>query len=207
MENSREMLLSGSAMIYVFDDFELDTAKVELRRNGAAIAVEPQVFALLRFLVENRDRVVTKEEIVERIWDGRIVSDSAIASRIKSARQALGDDGTRAARHTHRPWRRLPLRWRCSVGDRAGSNMAAARAQTAAEMDLSDACRAARPSIAVLPFRLVGAAGPQSAIADALPQDLITELSRLRWLFVIASASSFRFRSEDMRYRTRPDAS
>src|SRR5215469_16357131 len=81
-------------MIHFFDDFELDTAKVELRRSGAAIAIEPQVFALLRVLIENRDRVVTKEEIVERVWGGRIVSDSAISSRIKSARQALGDDGS-----------------------------------------------------------------------------------------------------------------
>ncbi len=80
-------------MIYLFEDFELDTAKFELRTKGVAIPIEPQVFALLRLVVENRDRLVTREELIERIWDGRIISDSAVASRVKSARHALGDDG------------------------------------------------------------------------------------------------------------------
>ena len=80
-------------MIYRFDDFELDTALIELRERGEAIAIEPQVFALLCFLIENRERVVTKEEIIQQIWSGRIVSDSALSSRIKSARRALCDDG------------------------------------------------------------------------------------------------------------------
>ena len=57
------------------------------------VPLERQVFALLALLVENRERLVSKDEIVEKVWDGRVVSDSAIASRVKSARQALGDDG------------------------------------------------------------------------------------------------------------------
>src|SRR5215469_12804154 len=81
-------------MITRFDDFELDTARFELRRGGSAVPIEPQVFALLRLLVENHERVVTKEEIIARVWDGRIVSDSAVSSRIKSARHALSDDGS-----------------------------------------------------------------------------------------------------------------
>ncbi len=80
-------------MIYRFGEFELDTAKIELRANGSPVAVEPQVFALLRLLVENRDRALTKEEIIEQVWDGRFISDAALSSRIKSARQAVGDDG------------------------------------------------------------------------------------------------------------------
>jgi DNA-binding winged helix-turn-helix (wHTH) protein len=80
-------------MIHAFGPYELDTDRVELRADGAAIALEPQVFALLRFLIENRDRMVSKDEIVDEVWGGRIVSDSAVASRIKSARQAVGDDG------------------------------------------------------------------------------------------------------------------
>src|SRR5690606_23709710 len=74
-------------------DFELDTLKIELRKGGAPVALEPQVFALLCLLVENADRLVAKDEIIEKIWDGRIVSDSALASRVKSLRAALGDDG------------------------------------------------------------------------------------------------------------------
>ena len=57
------------------------------------MSLEPQVFALLALLVENSERLVSKDEIIEKVWDGRIVSDAAVASRVKSARQALGDDG------------------------------------------------------------------------------------------------------------------
>src|SRR5688500_8298734 len=80
-------------MIYAFGHFELDLAAVELRARGTAVGIEPQVFALLALLVENRERLVSKDEIVEKVWDGRVVSDAAVASRVKSARQALGDDG------------------------------------------------------------------------------------------------------------------
>ena len=181
-------------MIHVFDDFELDTAKLELRRSGSVVAIEPQVFALLRLLIENRDRVVPKEEIVERVWGGRIVSDSAISSRIKSARQALGDDGS--AQQVIRTVHGIGFRF---VRDARDAAEHAARALDTAEPNVpAETGETARPSIAVLPFRVVGAAGPRSAIAEALPQDLITELSRLRWLFVIARASSFRFHSDDL---------
>jgi DNA-binding winged helix-turn-helix (wHTH) protein len=80
-------------MIYRFTPCEIDIDQVELRREGVRVAVEPQVFALLRLLVENRERLVSKDEIIDTVWGGRIVSESALSSRIKFARQALGDDG------------------------------------------------------------------------------------------------------------------
>ena len=80
-------------MIYEFGQFELDLATVELRAGGKAVSLEPQVFALLALLVENSERLVSKDEIIEKVWDGRIVTDAAVASRVKTARQALGDDG------------------------------------------------------------------------------------------------------------------
>ena len=80
-------------VIYRFAEFELDLARAELRANGEARALEPQVFALLALLVENRDRLVSRDEIFEKVWDGRVVSDAALASPVKSARQVLGDDG------------------------------------------------------------------------------------------------------------------
>src|SRR5688500_13406835 len=80
-------------MIYRFADFELDLATVELRSDGKTVDLEPQVFALLALLVEDRDRQVAMDEIIEKARDGRIVSEAAVASRVKSARQALGDDG------------------------------------------------------------------------------------------------------------------
>jgi TolB-like protein len=180
-------------MLYRFDTFELDTARAELREDGATRPVEPQVFALLALLVENRERLVSRDELLDKIWDGRVVSDAALASRIKSARQALGDDGRsqRFIRTIH------------SQGFRFVAEVKVARA-----VQLDDPPPVAlpagqqaewstRPSIAVLPFRLVGDAGPYAAIADALPHELITELSRLRWLFVTARGSSFRLRPED----------
>ena len=172
-------------MIYRFDPFELDMTKVELRADGEVRHLEPQVFALLALLVENRERLVSMDEIIEKVWDGRVVSDAAVASRIKSARQALGDDGKtqRFIRTLHRQGFRFVAEARISPG--AGPSTPPAEPLP-------------RPSIAVLPFRLMGAAGPYAAIAQALPHELITELSRLRWLFVTARGSSFRLRACDV---------
>ena len=80
-------------MIYHFDQFERDMSRFELREEGTVQALEPQVFNLLAYLVEHRERLVSKNELFENLWDGRVVTDSALTSRIKSARQALGDSG------------------------------------------------------------------------------------------------------------------
>ena len=80
-------------VIFEFEDFELDTERFELRQAGQARRVEPQVFDVLRYLVVNPDRVVTKEELLDNVWGDRFVSESALTSRIKAARQALGDSG------------------------------------------------------------------------------------------------------------------
>ena len=80
-------------MLYVFGDYELDTGTLELRRDGVPVKVEPQVFDVLVLLVRNRDRVVTKEELLDAVWGDRFVSDSALTSRMKAARKAVGDDG------------------------------------------------------------------------------------------------------------------
>ena len=78
-------------MILRLEDCELDTEQFELRRGGQAVPVEPQVFDLLRLLIENRDRIVTKDELFEQVWEGRIVSDATLNSRINAARKAIGD--------------------------------------------------------------------------------------------------------------------
>jgi len=178
-------------MVYRFGTFELDLARVELRADGELRSLEPQVFALLALLIENRERLISKEEIVEKVWDGRIVSDSAIASRIKSVRKALGDDGKnqRYIKTIHGQGFRFVADARMSHTD------VAARAQATPATLVADL--PPRPSIAVLPFRLIGDAVRCAAIADGLPHELISELSRLRWLFVTARGSSFRFRGSE----------
>ena len=168
-------------MIYRFDEIELDTAKYELRVGGTVRPLERQVYALLALLIENRERLVTTDELIEKVWDGRVVSDAAVASRIKSARQALGDDG-----RTQHYIRTLPRQGYRFVADVRPESVPIATPGTAAEP--------ARPSIAVLPFHTIGSPGAYAAFADALPHDLILELARLRWLMVTARASSFRAR-------------
>jgi TolB-like protein len=180
------------AMIFAFDGYELDTEKRELRRGAAQISVEPQVFSVLQMLIENRERLVGKDEVVEQVWGGRIISDSAIASRIKSARQAIGDDGN--AQRRIRTLNRQGFRF---VAEVQVAPAQCALPAEAGEADEVPRAEPARPSIAVLPFSLVGVAGPYAGIADALPHDLIVELSRLRWLFVIARGSSFQLRGAD----------
>jgi pimeloyl-ACP methyl ester carboxylesterase/DNA-binding winged helix-turn-helix (wHTH) protein len=80
-------------VVWRFGDFELDTARYELRGNGSVIRIEPQVFDVLTQLVTHRDRMVTKEELFDSVWGGRFVGEAALTSRIKAARRALGDDG------------------------------------------------------------------------------------------------------------------
>jgi DNA-binding winged helix-turn-helix (wHTH) protein/predicted ATPase len=82
-------------VIHAFDGYELDLARYELRHDGGVVPVEPQVFDVLAYLVAHRDRLVTKEELLDNVWGDRFVSESALTSRIKAARRAIGDDGSR----------------------------------------------------------------------------------------------------------------
>src|SRR5215471_125176 len=148
-------------MMYRFGAFELDLAAVELRARGKALSLEPQVFALLALLVENRERLVSKDEIVEKVWDGRVVSDAAIASRVKSARHALGDDGR--AQGFIKTLHGQGYRFVAEVS--AAHSGAAITVATQPPEDKTDRGlgamverleRMSRPSLAVLPFKLVG---------------------------------------------------
>jgi TolB-like protein len=80
-------------LLYSFEDFSLDTARRELRRSGALIALQPQVFDLLEYAIRNRDRVVSKDDLLAAVWNGRIVSESTLSTRINAARNAIGDSG------------------------------------------------------------------------------------------------------------------
>lgn len=199
-------LLYAGVMIYRFGSFELDTATAELRESGRPRPLEPQVYALLAFLVEHRERLVSRDELLEKVWGRRVVSDSALSSRIKSARKALGDDGKtqRFLKTVHGQGFRF-------VADVVVEPDAALALPTLSEMGAAtagpgmpadSAVTSSRPSIAVLPFRFDGDAGPYATIADGLPHDLITELARLRWLFVIARGSSFRLRGAEVDARS-----
>ena len=183
-------------MIYRFGTFEIDTAAQELRRAASVLPVEPQVFALLVHLVENRDRVVSRDDILDAVWRGRIVSEAALSSRVKAARQAVGDDGKsqRLIKTVHkRGFRFVGDVEEVEAGGRA--SVAAVEHESAPQKDAPPPTGPALtpvsgPSIAILPFHTIGEPG---VLAEGLAHDLITRLGRTRWLFVIARGSAFRF--------------
>jgi TolB-like protein/Tfp pilus assembly protein PilF len=168
--------------MYRFDTFELDTDRYELRQSGASVSLEPQVFALIAYLIANRDRMVSKDELIEKVWNGRLVSDSAISSRIKKARQALGDDGKsqRLILTVHGQGFRF-------IGKLAGGAQPASQTPQAASAS-------SRPCIAVLPFVNLSEDAEQEYFSDAITQDLITNLSKHRWLSVVARNSAFAYK-------------
>jgi TolB-like protein len=191
-----------AAMIYRFDRFELDLATAELRANGERCPLQPQVFALLAILVENSERLVSRDEILEKVWDGRVVTNSALSSRVKSARQVLGDDGKaqRFIRTIHGQGFRFVAQVRVEhpVPRRAAITAVGAEPPVQPGSPAPGVAEGSQPSIAVLPFRFLGDVCPYATIADAIPHELITELARLRWLFVTARGSSFRLRGPNV---------
>jgi TolB-like protein len=168
---------------FKFGDHSLDTGLRELRRGEHAVALEPQVFDLLVHLLQNHDRVVSKDELLSAVWHGRIVSDATIDSRIKAARRAVGDSGE--AQRVIRTVPRKGIRFVATVT----AQTAPAPVRTAPSPALPD-----RPSIAVLPFANMSDDPGQDHFANGMVDDLITNLSRLHWLFVIARNSSFAYK-------------
>ena len=173
------------AMIYRFGDFELDADQVELRRDGARLAVEPQVFALLRLLVERRERLVSKDEIIEEVWGGRFVSESAVSSRIKFCRQALGDDG--ATQQWIRTIHGQGFRFVGEVtvdGDAPSPAAAVDPVEQVAEV-------MARPMVAVFPFEQENPDPADAYFIDGLAEDLMAELASWRWFPILSRNAAF----------------
>lgn len=178
-------------MAWSFGAFRLDPDRFELTKGGQPVRLEPQVLALLIHLVRNNQRLVSKDEIVAAVWNGGIVSDASIASRIRSAREAVGDDGERQTiiRTIH------GRGYRFVAEVRNGSHPAAVPAQNVAPSWFQEP---SRPSIAVLPFRPLAVSPDLEVLSEAIPHEIIQALSRMRWLAVIARGSSFRLRETDL---------
>jgi TolB-like protein len=182
---------------FIFDNHRLDTERRELHRGSERIAVEPQVFDLLIYLLQNRDRVVSKDDLFASVWGGRVVSDSTLTSRINAARKALGDSGE--DQKLIRTVARKGVRFVGVVDTRSNGaepSLAAAGAdeiheQSRPAMPLPD-----RPAIAVLPFTNMSGDPEQEYFSDGISEDIITALSKLRWFFVIARNSSFTYKGK-----------
>jgi TolB-like protein/predicted Zn-dependent protease len=184
-----------------FADYVLDVDLRELRRSSTLIAAEPQVFDLLSYLLENRDRIVSKDDLIASVWRGRIVSDSTLDSRINAARRAIGDNG-----EEQRLIRTIARRGIRFVGDarvRSESDAAAAHVAGSSPGELRASARAASSrsdgrAIAVLPFVNMSGEPEQEYFSDGISEDIITALSRLRWFFVISRNSSFVFKRKSV---------
>lgn len=188
------------AMRLSFASCELDLGRQELRREGEVVHVEPQVFDLIAHLARNRDRVVSKDELIEAIWGGRIISEAALSSRINAARRAIGDTGQDQAliRTIHKRGFRfvVPV-----TEDEAAASAPAptlAQAQTQAQPAPPGALPPpGRASIAVLPFANDSPEEDTEYFAYGLTEDIIRLLARYRWLTVLSRHSTFPFRGRD----------
>ncbi|HEX2726705.1 MAG TPA: winged helix-turn-helix domain-containing protein [Beijerinckiaceae bacterium] len=198
-------------MTLAFAECELDPARQELRRAGEVVHVEPQVFRLLLLLIENRDRIVSKDEILDAVWDGRIVSEAALSSRINAVRRAIGDNGNdqTLVRTLHKRGFRF-------VGEvqTVADNAALVTAGAASDADSNgvphaiplDASRhpfsaepfGDKPSIAVLPFANLSADPSNDYFSYGLTEDIIRLLGRNRWLTVLTRHSTVAYRDREV---------
>ncbi|OAP36812.1 CadC-family transcriptional regulator [Sinorhizobium glycinis] len=186
-------------MQLVFGDYVLDPERRELTLRSQVVAVGPQVFDLLLHLVRNRDRVVSKDDLLEAVWGGRVVSESTITSHINAVRKAIGDTGEEqrlvrtVARKGFRFVGEIKIGEIGEARQRGGPGIVEHASSESTEppsaLVLPD-----KPSITVLPFQNLGGDPEQDYFADGVVEDIITALSRIRWLFVIARNSSFTYK-------------
>jgi TolB-like protein len=162
-------------LVLAFGDHRLDIERRQLRRGADIVELEPKAFDLLAFLVLHRDRVVTKDDLLQGVWGGRIVSESALTTRINAVRRALGDNG--ATQRLVRTFTRKGVRF---VGE-------------VTELSDQEAPTSDTPSIAVLPFENMSADPEQEYFVDGMVEEITTAMSRLPWP-VIARNSSFTYK-------------
>ena len=197
----------GSA--FRFANFEIDVARQELRREGDRIPIEPQVFDLLVYLIRNRNRIVTREELIDAVWNGRVISEATLSSRVSAVRRVIGDNGNDQSlvrTHHKRGFRFVgrveDAQQSCEVpaANRVQQQVLVenteSRAQSGAAASRPALALPDKPSIAVLPFQNRSGDPVQEYFADGLTEDIITGLSRQRWFFVIARNSSFAFKAD-----------
>lgn len=178
---------------YLFEEYVFDTDRRELHRETDAVSVTPQVFDLLDYLIRNRERVVSKDDLIRAVWNGRSVSDAALTTRLNSARAAIGDSGEEQRFIKTLP--RKGFRFVGAVREVTELNEAVPSngvvPPTTPANGLCD-----KPAIAVMPFENMSADPKQAYFADGLADDIITALSRFRSFFVIARNSSFTYKGK-----------
>jgi adenylate cyclase len=168
----------GRKLLYLFEDYGLDTDRRELSRGTSLIPVEPKVFDLLVYVIRNREHVVSKDDLVAAIWNGRVVSESALTTCINAARTAIGDSGE--AQRLIKTLPRKGIRFVGIVREDEGKPAAAAPTVTTFEPSHPSPALPDKPSIAILPFANLSGDPEQEYFADGMVEDIITALSRFR---------------------------
>jgi TolB-like protein len=188
-------------LIYLFENYSLDANRRELRAGTELVPVEPQVFDVLEYLIRNRERVVSKDDLIAGVWKGRIVSESTLSSSITGVRQSVGDSGE--AQRLIRTVARKGFRF---VGDIREARKSEALAEPGVPPGGVEALQSSlqfnqalslpdKPSIAILPFANISGDPEQEYFVDGIVEDITTALSQFRQLFVIARSSSFTYKS------------
>jgi TolB-like protein len=176
--------------IYRFDRFTLDLERgVLLGAGGAELPLRPKSFALLHHFVANAGRLVVRDDLMQAVWPDVYVTDDSIAQCIKEVRRVLGGDAQRLLRTVQR----RGYRFTAEVSDTSPAETEAP--PRTAILDGPEAPPPATPSdppmIAVLPFQNMSGDPEQEYFADGMVEEIITALSRIRWLFVVARNSTF----------------
>jgi DNA-binding winged helix-turn-helix (wHTH) protein len=160
---------------FLFEGHRLDIERRELRRGDERVTLEPQVFDLIAYLLKNRDRVLTKNDLIAAVWDGRIVSDSTLTSRINSARKAVGDSGEE--QRLIRTYARKGIRF---VGEVEETTELSSPEPKAQGLSAPLAAPRGKPCVAVLPFDNLSSVPEQDYFSDGVTEDIITALSKHR---------------------------
>lgn len=169
--------------LYRFAGLELDTSRFQVRRAGKALAVQPQVFDVLHYLVAHHDRIVSKDELLDKVWQRRFVSEATLSSRIKAVRQLIGDTGKQ---------QELLL----TIRNRGFRYVGSVEAELPSTRQIASATSAMTridppTSFAVLPFEPAGGDSGRAYVGEGIAADIIALLARHQWLTVIARGSSF----------------
>jgi TolB-like protein len=176
---------------YLFEEYAFDTDRRELHRGADVVSIAPQVFDLLDYLIRNRERVVSKDDLINAIWNGRTVSDGALTTRLNVARSAIGDSGDEQRLIKTLP--RKGFRFVGTVREAQGPTCAEV-VDHPVEQPKPTLTLPSKPSIAVLPFANLSSDQEQEYFADGVVEDITMALSRFGWLFVIARNSSFTYK-------------
>lgn len=168
---------------YLFAEYVFDTDRRGLHRGADVVSVAPQVFDLIDYLIRNRERVVSTDDLIKAIWNGRSVSDAALTTRLNAARIAIGDSGDE--QRFIKTLQRKGFRFVGAVRE-AKEPAGATVADDQVELQKLDLALPDRPSIAVLPFENMSGDPEQEYFAEGMVEEIITALSRFKSLFVIA---------------------